>query len=302
MYDTAIIGGGPAGLTAAIYLARFKRKPIILTENIGGQTAISGTIENFPGYKSINGFELISKMVEQTENFSVEKKTGAGVRNIEKIANGFKMAFGEESVEAKTILITSGRRHRKLDLDNEEKLIGRGISYCATCDGAFAKGKDVVVIGGGYAATEAALILEKIADSVTMIVLDDCLFCEKVTAEKVRQSKSIKVVFNSKTKALNEKNGVLESVEIENVKSKEIQTLKTQMAFVEIGQIANSDIFEDLEKNKAGEIVIKANNETSKKGIYAAGDVTNITAKQTVVACGEGAKAAIAINSYLENI
>lgn len=301
VYDCAIIGGGAAGLTAGVYLARYQRKTILLSDSIGGQTAISGNIENFPTYESINGFELIDKLVQQAKSFGLDIKIDFKIEEILK-KNNFIVKSKNKSIEAKSILIASGKRHRTLGLDNESKLIGKGISYCATCDGGFAKNRDVVVIGGGYAATESALILEKIAKSVTIICIDKKLTGENVTIKNVLSKKNIKIIYNAKTVKLCENNGLLDHIIIQNILSKKTKSITTQMAFVEIGQIPNSEPFSHLKINECNEIVIDKDNMTSNQGIFAAGDVTDIKAKQTIVACGEGAKTAISINQYLEKI
>lgn len=299
IYDCAIIGAGPAGLTAGLYLARYQRKTVLLTDNIGGQTAISGEIENFPSYKSINGFELIDKLKNQSEASGLEIKTGFKVNAISKKGN-FIVESNDKNIETKSILIASGKRHRTLDLDNEERLIGKGVSYCATCDGGFARDKEVVVIGSGYAATESALILEKIAKGVTVICIGSELTGEKITVDKVVSKENINVIYNAKTIELGEKDGFLDFVTIEDTESGKQSKIVAKMAFIEIGQIPNSDVFGILEINDSKEIVIDKNNMTSEQGIFAAGDVTDVSAKQTIVACGEGAKAAIAINQHLE--
>lgn len=301
VYDCVIIGGGPAGLTAGVYLARYQRKTILLTDSIGGQTAISGAIENFPTYESINGFELIDKLTRQAKALGLEIKTDFKIEKISK-KNNFVIQSKNGSVETRSVLVTSGKRHRTLGLDNEAKLIGKGISYCATCDGGFAKDKDVSVIGAGYAATESALILEKIAKSVTIVSIDKKLSGENITIKNVLSKKNIKIIYNAKTIKLGEKDGFLDHIIIQNTLSKKTESITTQMAFIEIGQIPNSEPFGNLKINQYGEIVIDEYNMTNERGVFAAGDVTDVKAKQTIVACGEGAKAAISINQYLEKI
>lgn len=299
IYDCAIVGAGPAGLTAGVYLARYQRKTVLLTDSIGGQTAISGNIENFPSYESVSGFELIDKLKRQAKASGLEIKTGFKVSGISKKGN-FIVESESEKIETRTILITSGKRHRTLGLDNEESLVGKGVSYCATCDGGFARDKEVVVIGSGYAATESALILEKIAKGVSVICIGGELTGEKITVDKVLSKENINVIYNAKTIELGEKDGFLDFVTIEDNESGKRSKIAAKMAFIEIGQIPNSDVFSSIGINDLKEIVIDKDNMTSEQGIFAAGDVTDIKAKQTVVACGEGAKAAIAINQYLE--
>lgn len=302
IYDCIIIGAGPAGLTAGIYLGRYQRSTLILTENVGGQTAIAGTIENYPGFEEINGAKLVGEMQKKVNN--LEKITLKIAQSVESIINKdavFEVTTKNESFHAKTILIACGKRHRELGIENEKYLIGKGLSYCATCDGTFANGKEVVVIGGGYAATEAALILEKLAKKITIIVLNKNLNGEKVTIDKITDNPNITIVNNAKTDKILTENGFVSAVSITDTTSNEKRDIPCQMAFVEIGQIPNTEKFADLVKlNDQKEIEINNKNYTSSKGVFAAGDITSISAKQTIVACGEGAKAAVEINRYLD--
>jgi len=287
-------------MTAAIYLARYERKILLLTEITGGQTTIAGTIENYPGFIEISGAELISKIREQVKaQANVEFKEGEKVSGVLKTAEGFAVKTGAGEYLGKTIILANGRRHRELGI-GENQLIGKGISYCATCDGAFARQKDVAIVGGGYAAGEAALILEKIAESVTMINLNNELSGEGITIEKIKANPKIKVINNAKTSEIVEKNGLVAGLKYEDTNAGGTHPTECQMIFIEIGQIPNTEIVAGLvELNDGKEIKIDANNMASVERIFAAGDVTEIPAKQTVVACGEGAKAAIAANKFL---
>ena len=305
IYDCVIIGAGPAGLTAAIYLGRYQREILLLTNNFGGQTAIAGSIENFPGFSEINGAELIGKMLSKVKSVeSAEIISSKEISGIKKRGTIFVISCSNGSeFKGKTVLITTGRRHRTLGIRGEEGLIGRGLSYCATCDGTFARGKKVAVIGGGYSATESALILEKIAEEVALINISAKLSGETITLDKVAAKAKIKAINNAETTAIvTDKNGFVSAVKYRSKKEGKIKSLACQMVFVEIGQTPNSEPFKNITKqNNADEIVVNAaDNSTPTSGIVAAGDITNITAKQTVVACGEGAKAAIAINRFLE--
>lgn len=302
-YDTIIIGAGPAGMTAATYLGRYQRSVLLITGDVGGQTAIAGSLENFPSYQEINGFELATKMMEQTRSQkTVETVEGERVSAIEKNEELFEIKSDKNAYTAKTVLITAGKKHRELNLPNEKSLIGKGLSYCATCDGAFAKDKDIAIIGGGYAATEAALILKNIASSVVMLNLGEKLSCETVTLEQVGNNTNIKIINNALVKAIDQdESGFISGIQYLDQKSGETKSVESKMVFVEIGQIPNTEAFKDtVALNESGEIIIDRNNRTDKEGIFAAGDITDIPAKQTVVACGEGAKAAIAINAFLE--
>jgi len=299
IYDTIIIGGGPAGLTAAIYLGRYQRNVLILTADIGGQTAIAGILENYPGYSQINGFELTNNMLSKAKSLeNVEVKMGEKAIKILP-SDIIKVTTEKGDYEAKTVLIAAGKRHRELGFKNEKSLIGKGLSYCATCDGPFAKQKDIAIIGGGYAATEAALILEKLAKSVTIINLAEDLSGEPVTIEKISENPQINIINSASTTEIIQEQGSVSAIKYK--KGEEELRLDVKMVFVEIGQIPNSENFKDIVKiNDAGEIIIDENNLTTIDRIYAAGDITNVKAKQTIIACGEGAKAAIEINKILE--
>lgn len=302
IYDTIIVGAGPSGLTAAIYLGRYQRKTLMLGGDLGGQTAIAGMLENFPGFLEINGFELVSKMLEQTKKLdTVETKIGEDVKEINKDGDEIVVKSEKGEYRAKTVLIASGKRHRELGLENEKSLIGKGVSYCATCDGPFARDKDVVIIGGGYAATEAALVVEKVAKSVTIVNIANELSGEILTINKINEKEKITIINNATTREIIEKDGVVNAIEYEK-NTAEKKKIEAQMVFVEIGQIPNTEIFKELlDLNESGEIKVNLENATNVEGVFASGDITDIKAKQTIVACGEGAKAAIAINNYLEN-
>lgn len=301
VYDSIIVGGGPAGLTAALYLGRYQKKTLLITGDIGGQTAIAGTIENFPGFTQINGFELANKILQQIKELeSVEVVIGSEVKSLETSQGSVTVRAGDSEFIAKTLLIAAGKRHRELGLENEQQLIGKGLSYCATCDGPFAKGKDIIIVGGGYAATEAALILNKIANKVFIVNIGGDLSGENLTIEKIKSDQNIEVINDAKTVEITENSGLVSGIKYQ--KEGKSETLEGKMVFVEIGQIPNTDNFKStLDLNDGGEIIIDENNRTNIENVFAAGDITNVKSKQTIVACGEGAKAAIAINNFLEH-
>lgn len=301
IYDTIIIGGGASALTGALYLGRYERNVLVVCDSVGGQTAIAGVIENFPGYASINGAELMLKLKTQVENLeTVEIKEGASVSSVNENKDGFEVKSGDNIYQGKTILIAAGKRHRKLGLDNEDSLVGRGISYCATCDGPFARGKKAAVIGGGNSAVEAAQILSKVAQSVYVINISDRFNAETTRVKQIESDPKVEILQNTKLTELVADSGKLSQIKIKDAKGKE-STKECQMVFVEIGWEPNTEEFgKFVELNEAKEIKIDKNdNKTSRVKVYAAGDITDISAKQVIVACGEGAKAAIAINKYL---
>lgn len=302
MNDVIVLGGGPAALSATLYLARYKRNCLLLTDSYGGQAATAGIVENYPGIKSTDGAGLIAEMKEQAKSAGAQMKEGEPAQKIEKGESGFKVVTSKGKYETKAILIATGKNPRKLGIEGEDQLIGRGLSYCATCDSPFAKDKEIAIVGGGNAAAKSALVAEKYATRVTIVNLNEELVSETVTLEKIKSIPKITVLPNAKTTSFITKEGRITGLKYQDTKSEEEKEIPVQMIFVEIGQIPNSSNFSDfIELNNKGDIKIDTNNQTSVKGVYAAGDVTEVYAKQIVVAAGEGAKAAIALNSYLEN-
>ncbi len=302
MKDCIIIGAGPAGLSAALYLARYERETLILTGDLGGQTFNAGLIENYPAIDQIPGNELIMKMVDQVKKYDkVELKYPTKVLKLVKTAEGFEVETEEgERYQSKTVIIASGKHHRHLGLPGEEEMVGKGLSYCATCDGPFAKGKEVVVIGGGNSAASSALILSKIATKVTVLTLDEKMRAEQVRVEAMEAAGNIEIIGKAKTTGLLQEGEMLNAVEYET-SSGERQRVSAQMVFVEIGYEPNSDIFEDLvELNPGKEIIVRHDNMTKTEGLYACGDITDIAHKQIIIAAGDGAKAAMSVNIYLE--
>lgn len=304
IYDSIVIGGGPAGLTSAIYLGRYERKILLLTNDVGGQTAIAGILENFPGFDQINGFELSNKMLAQAKSLEkVEVKIGEGVDKIQKSGAILTVKTRNGEYKTKSIIIASGKKHRKLELKNEDELIGKGISYCATCDGPLSRGKLVAVAGGGNSAIEAVQILSKLANKVTLIVKDEKLKGETVRAKSIEKDKKVEIVYHSEVVELVESNGFLSKIKFLNNQTGETSLIKTDMMFIEIGWVPNTENLVGLvDLNDSREVVVDEENHTSVEGIFGAGDITSVKAKQTIVACGEGAKAAIAVNNYLEKI
>ncbi|MDH4358992.1 MAG: NAD(P)/FAD-dependent oxidoreductase [Candidatus Berkelbacteria bacterium] len=303
-YDCIIIGGGVAALSGALYLGRYQRKALLLADTIGGQTAIAGTIENYPGFESINGADLISKIKSQVLKLkSTQIEEGVKIESLSEASGSFEIKGNDKTYRAKSVLIATGKRHRKLGLDGEGELTGKGVSYCATCDGPFAKGKKAVVVGGGNSAVEATQILSKVADRVYLVNINEKLSGEKVRIEQIESDKKIEILPQTTLVRLLTDNKTLSGVRIKNRNGNE-SMLECQMIFIEIGWIPNSETFAQIVNlNEEKEIIIDPKtNQTSQRGIFAAGDITDVPAKQIVVAAGEGAKAAIAINQFLENL
>lgn len=304
-FDAIVIGGGAAGLTASLYLGRYQRKTALITKDFFGLASIAGIIENFPGIPEIQGYELLAKMKEQaTSNENVSVRDGEEVVSISKEGSHFKLKTNKSEYSANSVIIAAGTSHRTLGVENEEKLVGRGVSYCATCDGTLARDKEAIIAGGGYAGTEAALIVAKLAAKLTIINIGSELSGETVTIDKVKATDKIAVINDSQITSLLEEGGKLAGVELKNNKSGELSKLNADMVFVEIGQKPATEDFKGfVELNDRGEIVINHNSaQTSVEGVYACGDVSDNFHKQIIVACGYGAKAAMSANKYLEKV
>ena len=300
MFDCIIIGGGPAGLTAAIYLARKKIKTIIISRDIGGQIMDGPLIENYPGFEQIPGPEWVAKVRGQVEKLEVEFKEGAEVKKINKIENGFEVeGAGFEKVQGKTVLICSGKRSRKLNIPGEEEFLGKGISTCVTCDGPLFKDKTVAVIGGGNSAISAALELEKYSSKVYILNLGQDLIGEEVRIDKIKKSPKIEVIGQAKTTAVLGGN-MVEDLKYQDLTNRQEKEIKVTGIFIEIGWEPSTKYLEGfVELSPQKEIKIDNNNLTNVEGVFAAGDVTEVSKKQLVIACGEGAKAALACWDYL---
>lgn len=299
-YDIIIIGAGPAGLTAGIYAGRQGTKTLILDKGVAGGTGLEvPSMENYPGYEMIAGMSLIAKTKKQTEK-NAELKEMEGAESIKKTNNGFIIETSESSYFGKSVIIASGTKHRLLKVPGEEKYKGRGVSYCATCDGLFFKDKDVLVIGGGNGAVEEAIFLNNIGCNVTLVHRRDELRAEEYLQNKLKEKK-IPVIWNSTVKEI-KGNQMVESIVLLN-KNGNTQEIDVQGIFVSIGDFPLSNIAKDLgvEVNDYDQIITDKGQRTNIKKVYAAGDVTG-GVEQWVVACGEGAVAAIYASHELENI
>ena len=303
MYDIIIIGGGPSALAAAIYAARQKVNFILIAENIGGQILWSSDIENYLGFKSITGMELVPKFQEQMEHNKVTIKEEK-VLSLEKKGSYLTVKTSENnSYDSKTILIASGKKPRKLGIPGEDQFLGKGVAYCALCDAALFPEKIVAVVGGGNAAMDAALLIEKYASKVYIITINQSLMGEPYMVDEIKKSKKINVIANAKTTSIvGDKFVKGISIEVGNEK----KTVPVEGVFVEIGSIPSVEFDNLTKKNKYNEIMICGNetisNMTSVSGIFAAGDVTDVQEKQVIVAAGEGVKAVLGIFKYLQTL
>lgn len=296
IYDLVIIGAGPAGITAAVYAARKKMDPLVITKDIGGQASLSGDIQNYTGYQFITGPELAIKFEEHMRKFNFEIKENEEVKELISKKGTFLVKTDKDNYQAKTVIVASGKRSRELGVSGEREFRNKGLTYCATCDGPLFAGRDVAVIGGGNSALDAALQLTKIANKIYVINITDNLTGDGIMQEKIRADKKVSIFNNSRVKEILG-DSFVQTIKIEEDKKEKV--LDVQGIFVEIGLIPNSEFASSLEKNERKEIIVNQRNETNVPGIFAAGDVTNVPEKQIIIAAGEGAKAVLSTFRYL---
>ncbi|MCM8799430.1 MAG: FAD-dependent oxidoreductase [Candidatus Omnitrophica bacterium] len=298
IYDLIIIGAGPSGITASVYAARKKMDFLVITKDIGGQAALSGEVENYTGYQFISGPELVAKFEEHLRKFGISIKENEEVLEVKKENNLVLVKTKKDIYTAKTTIIASGKRSKELGIPGEKEFKNRGLTYCATCDAPLFSEKTVAVIGGGNSALDAVLQLMKIAKEIYLINITSVLGGDQIMREKVERSKIVKILNNTQVlEIMGDKFVTGIKVRIENKEEEEV--LAVQGVFVEIGLIPNSEFAKDIEKNQLGEIKVNCKNETNIPGIFAAGDVTDVLEKQIIVACGEGAKAALSAFRFL---
>lgn len=299
MYDTIIIGGGPAGLAAAIYTGRKKLKTAIITVDIGGQGNLTSYIENYPGALPQSGAELVDKFKTQVDKFGAEIIFGK-VAEVEKADGHFGVVLASgERYGTKTVILTFGKVPRMLGVSGEDKFLGRGISTCATCDAPLCKGKVVAVVGGGNSALEAAEELSGFARKVYLIHRRKEFRADEITVEKVKNNPKVELVLDNVPVEIKGDKFVTSMV-VENIKNKKRKELGIESLFLEIGYVVDSSMVKSLVKiNERNEIVVDAVGRTSCSGIFAAGDVTNTPFKQTIIAAGDGARAALQAYTYL---
>lgn len=295
--DVAIIGAGPAGLTAGVYCARKMLKTVIISENIGGQALESWTIENYMGYRMVTGEELMKKFEEQVRTLNIRLELDR-VTGITKEDNHFIVkTISDAEVKAKALILTQGNRPKKLGVANEEQYLGRGLSICSTCDGPLYRGKKVAVVGGGNSALQTAVEMSGLATSVDLIVRST-IRADPVYVGKLNEKKNITVHLNTQITGI-EGDKFLSAVTITDEKGEE-QKLALEGIFIEIGWLPNTDMVAELVAlNGKKEIVVDCNGRTSVPGIFAAGDVTSVKNKQIIIAAGDGAKAALEAFEYL---
>jgi len=299
-YDIVIIGAGPAGLAAGLYAARARRRTLLIEKNItGGQIALTAAIENYPGIVDINGFDLGQAMQQQAETYGMETAYAA-VEAIEPQEDKRHLIrTNEGDYLAKALIITSGADYNRLNVPGEERLTGRGVSYCATCDAAFFKDMEVAVVGGGDAAMDEGLFVARYASRVYIIHRRDQLRASAVLQERAFANPKLSFIWNTVVEEIRGEEAV-ESLRLRNVVTGEESDLTVAAVFIFIGQTPNTSFLDGLVEMDGGKhVIVNAWMETSRPGVFAAGDVRNDSARQVISAAGDGATAAIRADHYI---
>lgn len=301
MVDVAIIGGGGAGLTAALYTARANLSTMLFEKLIpGGQIASTELVENYPGFTDgILGPEIAQRMEAQAVRYGA-KINYEEVTGIRKNGDFFEIQTPERSHEARGVVMAMGASYRTLGLANEKEFTGKGVSYCATCDGAFFKGKDIAVVGGGDSALQEGIFLTRFATRVTIIHRRDKLRASPILQQRAAQNPKMHFIWDTVVEGIEGK-GRVEALQLKNIKTTAVVSMKTDGLFIFIGHEPNSSFAAGLvQKDEKGYVVTDENYQTSVPGIFAAGEVRQGSVRQLVSACGEGCGAALALQAFLE--
>lgn len=303
MYDTLIIGSGPAGMTAALYAARSNLKVGIIEQGApGGQMNNTSEIENYPGYDNISGPELSMKMYEPLEKFSVEHIYGI-VQKVEDAGEVKRVITDDSTYEAKTVIIATGAKYKLLNVKGEDEFTSRGVSYCAVCDGAFFRNQDLLVVGGGDSAVEEAIYLTQFAKSVTIVHRRDELRAQKILQDRAFANIKISFIWDSVVEEIQGNNIKVSNVLIKNVKTGQITNHDFGGVFIYVGMIPVSSMASDLGIcDQDGWILTDDQMKTTRPGIFAIGDVRQKNLRQITTAVGEGAIAGQGVYHYIENM
>ncbi len=302
-FDTVILGGGPAGFSAGIYAARGAVSTAIVDINMmGGQPSNYLELENYPGFSTIGGFDLMEKFEEHADKFGIEKFPMQEIEKVDLLSSPKIILTKEFEFRAKTVIIATGAQPMKLGVPGEKEFVGRGVSYCAVCDGAFYKNKVVAVVGGGNAAVEEAMYLTKFADKVYVIHRRDALRADKIVQERAFKNDKIEFVWDSVVKEVKGES-LVNSVVIENVKSGSRSELSVNGVFPYIGMVPNIDLFNgQIEQDKGGFIMTDVTMKTSVDGVFAVGDVRHTPLRQVITAAADGAIGAVYAVKYIETL
>ncbi|MFS3940764.1 thioredoxin-disulfide reductase [Bacillus subtilis] len=303
IYDVIIIGAGPAGMTAAVYTSRANLSTLMIERGIpGGQMANTEDVENYPGFESILGPELSNKMFEHAKKFGAEYAYG----DIKEVIDGkeYKVVkAGSKEYKARAVIIAAGAEYKKIGVPGEKELGGRGVSYCAVCDGAFFKGKELVVVGGGDSAVEEGVYLTRFASKVTIVHRRDKLRAQSILQARAFDNEKVDFLWNKTVKEIHEENGKVGNVTLVDTVTGEESEFKTDGVFIYIGMLPLSKPFENLGiTNEEGYIETNERMETKVEGIFAAGDIREKSLRQIVTATGDGSIAAQSVQHYVEEL
>ncbi|WP_027956315.1 thioredoxin-disulfide reductase [Halobacillus kuroshimensis] len=303
IYDVIIAGAGPAGMTAAVYTSRANLDTLMIERGIpGGQMANTEDVENYPGYESILGPDLSNKMFDHAKKFGAEYAYG----DIKEVIDGKEyktVKAGNKEYKARAVIVTTGAQYKELGVPGEKELGGRGVSYCAVCDGAFFRDKELVVVGGGDSAVEEGVYLTRFASKVTIVHRRDELRAQKILQDRAFDNDKIDFIWDTVVKTINDKDGKVGSVTLHNRKTDEEYDFDTNGAFIYIGMIPLSQPFTSLGiTNEQGYIETDENMETKVPGVFAAGDIREKELRQIVTATGDGSIAAQSAQHYIENL
>jgi len=299
VYDVLILGAGPAGMTAAVYCIRKGVRTGLLTDNVGGQVAQTSSVENYMGYRYIEGNELVQKFQDQVKQFEIGYQENSPAVEIEQGDIKEVKTEDGEIYQTKSVIVATGKSPRWLEVPGEEEYMGRGIAVCATCDAPLYKDRDVIVVGGGNSGVEAAIDLAKIANNITLIQDKDHLTADQILIDKLNHFDNFDILLKHRViEVFGNEN--LEGAVVEDLESGAKKKLKVQGVFVEIGWVPNSELVQNtLSLNRWNEINIDCSCRTNQIGIFAAGDVTSVPYKQIIAAAGDGAKAALSACEYV---
>jgi thioredoxin reductase (NADPH) len=304
VHDVVIVGAGPAGLTAGIYASRGRLDTVILERNMaGGQIALTELVENYPGFpEGISGFDLSEKMKEQAIKFGADLREIQAVTGLERdeAAGCWAVLTDGGPVRARAVVLAPGREPRRSGIPGEAEFIGRGVSWCATCDGALYRGRTVAVVGGGDSAVEEGMFLTKFADKVYLVHRRDELRAAAIAQERCFANEKFEIVWDSVPRKI-DGSEMVDALEVENVKTGEMRTLPVNGVFMYIGQIPNTQWLKSVvDLDESGYIVIDELMRTSRAGVYACGDASVSPLKQITMATGQGALAAVQAEKYLD--
>ena len=302
VFDIIVIGAGTSGMTASLYALRAEKSVLLIEkEGVGGQIANSPLVENYPSIKSISGAEFSDALYTQVSDLGAQFEFDE-VKAVKKVKDIFEVTTTYSCFKGRSIIIATGVKHRHLGLSKEEELVGKGISYCAVCDGAFYKGDDVCIVGDGNTALQYAILLSSYCKKVYLNTLFDKFFGEQKVIDQVLKRDNIIVEHNLNLVELLEKNGELAGLLFENTQNKTKKTFDVKACFVAIGHIPNNSIFKDLvQLNKAGYIITNDKMETKTSGVYACGDCREKSVRQLTTAVNDGTIAALSACSFLDN-